>query len=145
MKEAVFFAGNIIFREHKSTMETQKLFLEKRKNAYLGSKMHFFRTLLNKNLKAQGFTILDPDYKNLKVEDIVVRDSANNNYLYYPSRFNIWNKNRPSNIRFLKKYVYFDKTGYFDPSGILWTGYMGEERIADWLPYEYSTEQQSIR
>ena len=145
MKEAVFFSGSIFFREHKSTVEMQKQFLEKRKNAYLGSKMHFFRTLLNKNLKAQGFTILDPDYKNLKVEDIVVRDSANNNYLYYPSRFNIWNKNRPTNIRFLKKYVYFDKTGYFDPSGILWNGYMGEERIADWLPYEYSTEQQTFR
>ena len=137
-KETVFFVGNIKFNETKTTEENQKLYDEARKQAYLGSKMHFFRTLWNNDLKAQGFTLLTPVSKKLKMKDIVVMDSMNNKYLHYPTRFNIWDKKRGTSFYFLKEYVYFDKTGYFDPSGVNWIGGMGEERIADWLPYEYT-------
>jgi len=139
--ESVFFIGNIKFRENKTTEDSLKLFVENRKQAYLGSKMHFFRSLCKNDLKAQGFIILTPANESLQVKDIVVRDSTNNNYLHYSSRFNIWNKNKGTSVNFLKKYVYFDKTGYFDPSGINWIGSMGDGRIADWLPYEYTIEK----
>lgn len=36
-----------------------------------------------------------------------------------------------------KKKVLFEESGYFDPSGILWKGVMGKDRIGEWLPYEY--------
>jgi hypothetical protein len=141
MKESVFFTGNIKFSENYTTEDSQKLFVENRKQAYLGSKMHFFRSLWNNELKTQGFKILTLVNQRLKVSDIVVKDSANNKYLHYPSGFNIWNKNSNTSVYFLKKYVFFDKTGYFDPSAINWTGGMGDGRIADWLPYEYTIEK----
>ena len=50
-------------------------------------------------------------------------------------RYTIW-----SNLNFLKEQVLFEKDGFFDPSGLNWKGSMGRQRIADWLPYEYSIE-----
>jgi hypothetical protein len=34
-----------------------------------------------------------------------------------------------------------DQNGYFDPLGISWEGEMARQRIADWLPYEYSIKE----
>jgi len=138
LKETVFFYGNIKFSENKTSQEMKNIQLENRKQAYLGSKMHFFRTLWNNDLKAQEFILLTPVSEQLRVKNIVVRDSANQTYLHYPSRFNIWYKGKPTSFNFLKEYVYFDRTGYFDPSGVQWSGDMGDKRIADWLPYEYA-------
>ena len=140
-KETVYFYGNIKFSGLKTTPEMQLVQLENRRQAYLGSKMHFFRTLLTDDLKAQKFTLLTPVNEQLHVKDIVVTDSANHTYLHYPSRFNIWYKSKPTSFYFLKDYVYFDNTGYFDPSGINWFGDMGDKRIADWLPYEYTIDK----
>ena len=137
-KETVFFIGNIKFSETKTTEGTQMLYDDARKQAYLGSKMHFFRSLWNNDLKEQGFFMTNMVGQNLKMENVVVLDSMNNKYLHYPTRINIWNNDMFTSIYLLKNYVYFDKTGYFDPSGINWIGNMGEGRIADWLPYEYT-------
>ena len=137
-KGTVFFIGNIKFSETKTTEGTQELYDEARKQAYLGSKMHFFRSLWNNDLKAQGFFIANMVGENLKMENVVALDSINNKYLHYPSRINIWNSDKFTSIYLLKNYVYFDKTGYFNPSGINWIGDMGKARIADWLPYEYT-------
>ena len=45
------FSGGIIFKENLKADETKKqLFEANRKEAYLGSKMHFFRALWENNL-----------------------------------------------------------------------------------------------
>ena len=41
-------------------------------------------------------------------------------------------------VRFLNEKVYFEQDGFFDPAAILWTGTMATQRIADFLPYEYT-------
>jgi len=101
--------------------------------------MHFFRTLWANDLHVNGFTITNSNYQVLRYKEIVIQhynnkylSSAENLYVNYNKGF--------SYIQFLKKNVYFDKTGYFDPSGINWKGRMAVQRIADWLPYEYSVE-----
>ena len=139
-KETVYFYGHIKFSEKKPITKMLQTQLENRRQAYLGSKMHFFRTLQNTDLKAQGYTLLTPDGEQLSAKNIVTRDSANHTYLHSPSRFIIWYKSKSTSFFFLKEYVYFDKIGYFDPSGVNWFGDMGEKRIADWLPYEYTIE-----
>ncbi|MDD4970662.1 MAG: carboxypeptidase-like regulatory domain-containing protein [Paludibacter sp.] len=141
LKRTVFFYGNIKFKEINTSVEMQNVQLENRKQAYLGSKMHFFRSLLNNDFNEQGFIILTPVSERLRVKDFVVSNSANQSFLHYPTRFNIWYKGKPTSLYFLKEYVYFDRTGYFDPSGIQWAGDMGDKRIADWLPYEYTIEK----
>ena len=139
-KGATFFSGNIIFLEDVTNDQTKLLCYEKRKITYLGSRMHFFRMLWADNLKHSGFEITRATYENLKYKDIVIQDDNGNKFLKYPENLRVAYTINTSFVYFLKKNVYFDKVGYFDPSGINWVGYMAQQRVADWLPYEYSVE-----
>lgn len=146
------FTGNIIFNEDLATKDTHKhIFERKRKSAFLGSRMHFFRALWENNLDSSGFTIhkyTNPivypienlNYNNLvfQKDSLVSEDSPK--YLKYPGSLWIsyYSKLPTSSIYFLKEYVYFDKNGYFDGLGISWQGELAKQRIADLLPYEYS-------
>ena len=103
--------------------------------------MHFFRALSLNDSIIKGFTVTDSAFKVLKIKDIVVQDSSNNRYLCYSKGFKISCSKGISYVNTLKKYIYFDKSGYFDASGINWTGDMGNQRIADLLPYEYILEK----
>lgn len=143
-KEAsLFFKGNIIFREDSTTNGREKQKLEKRrKYVYLGSRMQFFRELWANNLKSAGFFTLDSTFAILKYNKIVIQTDSLDKYLKkigylgvaYSSRF------PTSQIVFLKELVFFDKNGYFDPAGISWEGELSKQRIADWLPYDYSVK-----
>jgi len=139
-KDATFFSGNIIFTENETSVEKQKQFYESRKYAYLGSRMHFFRALWADSLKTTKFSVANSKYTNLNYKDLVSQDSKNNYYLQYPGELRVVYTTRVSDIDFLKKYVFFNKNGYFDPTGINWLGKMGDQRIAEWLPYEYSID-----
>ena len=138
----LFFTGSIIFNEDLTTEETPKQFYKrKRKKAYLGSRMHFFRALWEGGLKSNGFTVRDTeDKKNLVIKKIVVQEDNDKKFLKYPENLTIYYYTRLSKIHFLKEQVFFDQDGYFDPADISWEGAMGRQRIADWLPYEYSIE-----
>jgi hypothetical protein len=135
------FKGNIIFNEDLLTEESQKqTFERKRKTVYLGSRMHFFRILWADDLKSSGFVIRNSAGENLTYQDIVKNKDARVKFLQYPENLKIcyYTKEPISKLIFLKQQVFFDSNGYFDPSGISWEGAMVKQRIADWLPYEYS-------
>ncbi len=136
-KQATFFCGNIIFQEDVTADTTQKQFDEIRKYTYLGSKMHFFRALWSNDLESNGFTVTNSTRQSFLSKEIVNQNHANK-YLSYTGNLYVDYGKSFSFIEFLKPKVYFDKTGYFDPSGINWKGRMADQRIADWLPYEYS-------
>jgi len=136
-----FFKGNIIFTEDLTTEAAQKqLFERRRKYAYLGSRMHFFRALWENDLNSAGFTVKNSANETLKYNKIVIQKDSRTKYLKYPGTLGIsyYTKLATSYIIFLKELVYFDKNGYFDPSGISWEGDMARKRIADQLPYEYT-------
>ena len=136
----VFFKGNIIFTEDLSAEEMQRPFYEKRRNsAYRGSRMHFFRALWSDNIKSSGFKVTNWAEDRLKYEDIVIQEDNDLKFLFYTEPLFINYFEKTSFIKFLTPKVYFDKNGYFDPSGINWTGTMGRPRMADWLPYEYES------
>ncbi len=135
-----FFKGNIVFNEDMTTEELQKQSYERhRRNAYLGSRMHFFRELWANNLKATGFVVQNPSEENLNYEKIVFEENDHKKYLSYREYLIItyYSKVVKSYIVFLKDRVFFDGTGYFDASGISWEGQMVDRRIGDLLPYEY--------
>ena len=49
-------------------------------------------------------------------------------------------KDQPDKISIIKitgYLVYFDKSGYYDPDGINFSGEMTDQRIGDMLPLEY--------
>lgn len=139
-------SGNSIFREDSTIQEIQKQrFERRRKSAYLGSRMHFFRALWENNLDSAGFTIKDSENVKLNYNNIVIEtDSLVNKdrtkYLKYPGNLFItyFTKSGGSIIAFINESIYFDKNGYFYGLGILWDGEMIRQRVADMLPYEYS-------
>ena len=138
--QATFFSGNIIFNEDLTKDSTQaKSYNIRRKYAYFGSRMHFFRVLCSGDLKPSGFTVRDLSHKTLKLDAIVYKDEGQNRFLSYSSSILIEYNERKSTIDFIKKPVYFDESGFFN-QGIKWTGDMAVQRIADWLPYEYEIE-----
>jgi len=138
------FKGDMIFNEDLSIGAEQKeVFEKKRKYAYLGSRMHFFRALWYNDLKSTGFIVKNRSYVNLKYKDLVFQDPYENKYLKYSDDLGIcyFSKEPLSDIKFLKEKVFFGKDGYFDPSGIVWEGEMARLRVADWLPYEYALKE----
>ena len=136
-----FFRGNIIFMEDSTSSATEKeYFGRKRKAAYLGSRMHFFRALWVDDLNSAGFGIKNSANETLGYKKIVYQKDSHTKYLKYHGTLGIsyLAKNPASFVTFLKEQVYFDANGYFDPSGITWEGDMAKQRIADLLPFEYS-------
>ena len=136
----ILLSGNIVFKEDEANGDDQPEYAEKRKDTYMGSRMHFFRSLSLNDSVISGFTISNATSKELYLKDIVVVDHKENRYLSYPEGIYITSNAATSYVTTLKKYVFFDKNGYFDGSGLNWSGYMGDQRVADWLPYEYTIE-----
>lgn len=144
-----FYKGSIIFIEDLKGEKTDKklserLYEKRRENTYLGSRMHFFRTLWADDLKSAGFLIKNSADEYLHAKDIVIQedsrcvDSLNEQfrYLKYPENLQIYYTSW-SNIIFLNPSVNFNKDGRYDDLGIHWEGEMSIKRIGDLLPFEY--------
>ena len=122
-----------IFRNIKET---------RRNNAYLGSAMHFFRSLWDDDLQSQGFKVWDQQGKNLSYQDIVFVEGGQKYLEHSGDLFISYSANPDSGIffratspvRLLKGRVFFDESGYFDPVAIMLTGDMGQHRVSDMLP-----------
>ena len=149
-KSASFsYTGNIIFNEDLTTDETNKqLYEDNRKFSYLGSRMHFFRALWANDLTSSGFDVRNSEDKNLSYDNIAVKEVGGlkgslisyNYYLKFPLKLSIYYGRNQSNIEFHKSKVYFEQSGYYDYSAIIWSGEMVTKRIGDTLPYEYQPE-----
>jgi hypothetical protein len=112
----------------------------RRMNVYLGSAMHFFRSLWADDLKSQGFSVLDHLGKSITYDDIVIIDGGQK-YLVHQEGFRInydghgWGTR--SFLSILKSPFFFDESGYFDPVAIMLIGEMGKQRVGDMLPLEF--------
>jgi CarboxypepD_reg-like domain len=145
---SMLFSGSLIFNEDFATDEKHKRLYEiRRKEVYLGSRMHFFRALWADNLESSGFKVNNSANQNLNYYDIVedsLKDSLKNHtkFLKYSKNLSILYDTRLTNIVFLKEKVGFDKDGYFDQTGpgISWEGDMLDKRVGDMLPYTYRIE-----
>lgn len=144
--KSFIFEGNIIFEEDlKAGNEAMRRACEeRRKAAYLGSRMHFLRSLWDNNLAAAGFSITSSGGNTIGYNTIVVQEAGNIQdaqhqtlkFLSYPFPIEIFNGVEYSIMTLLTQRVYFEKSGYHSP-GILWEGDMLKKRIGDALPYEY--------
>ena len=141
-----FFLGNIVFDQDMTTKETEESYERKRRNSYNGSKMHFFRTLWADNLKNSGFILENASGENLDYRNIVIEDKDHKKYLFYNGSITILYNSRDvkSKIVFRKERVPFDSTGYYNGSLIKWEGQMVNQRIGDFLPYEYGLKKMPL-
>ena len=144
--QSFLFKGNSIFEEDFITKENtnDEEYKEKRENAYLGSRMHFLRTLWVDALESSNFTIKNSEDKDLNYSDIVIQQVGNLQdtlnlyikYISYPTPMSIYYNAKVSTMHLKYQRVFFDKTGYDSP-GIIWEGEMLTKRIGDSLPLEY--------
>ena len=137
--QTTLFVGNIIFNHDLSEdKDSRRKYERQRAYAYTGSSMHFFRALWTDSLESEGFII--SNYRSeqvLQSDYIVSRDNQGRKFLIYNEDIKIDFYNQLSFISFREYQVYFEEDGYFNPLPIVWTGKMSEQRVADFLPYEY--------
>jgi hypothetical protein len=139
--KSFLFKGNIIFYEDSTTKDSKKQYFErKRKLAYLGSRIHFFRALWTNDLNLAGFTVRNSANEIVPYEKIVLQKDSHTKYLKCPGGLGIsyYTKQPTSFIVFLKESVFFDPSGYFEPDCIIWEGEISRQRVADLVPYDYS-------
>jgi hypothetical protein len=147
-KGSLKLTGNCLFKEDSTVSKAkQQIFDRKRKTAYLGSRMHFFRELWKSSFDSCGFVVKSLKNELLKKSQFVFKSDTlvggvHPQFLRYNGILNVsfFTKTPDSKILVLDPYVYFDKDGYFEPLGISWEGKMSLQRIADLLPFEYSVK-----
>jgi hypothetical protein len=138
--KSFLYKGSAFFNEDMSAALTKKNFFEKkRKIAYLGSRSHFFSSLWTNSLKSNGFIVRNSVDEIINYEDIVIVRTGFKKYLSYKGDLYIYylSKSPNSYIEPLKDQIFFDSNGYFDGSGLKVVGQMAQQRIGDFLPYDY--------
>jgi hypothetical protein len=134
------YQGSAYFYHDMTDELTQKNFFDKRrKNAYLGSRSHFFTSLWTNSLKANGFTVRNSVEEVIDYADMVKMRAGFKKYLSYNGSIYIYylSDSPGSSIEPIKNGIFFDRNGYFDGSGVTLIGKMAQQRIGDLLPYDY--------
>ncbi|OFY61536.1 MAG: hypothetical protein A2V64_05075 [Bacteroidetes bacterium RBG_13_43_22] len=134
------YTGYYNFREDSTLNSKERVRAENRRRlAFLGSRMHLMRSLWENNLDSAGFTIKNSDNKIITYDSLVVERDSSDKYMGSKRTYNVayLSKTSRSMMEITKNNVYFNKLGYFDPYGIKWIGEMGKQRVADLLPYDY--------
>ena len=142
--KSFLFKGSIIFQEDSTSKDSKKSYFErKRKLAYLGSRIHFFRALWTNDINSAGFTVRNSANEIVHYDKIVFQKDNRTKYLKCPGGLGIsyFTKQPTSFIVFLKESVFFDPNGYFEPDGIIWEGEIARQRVADLVPYDYSIKE----
>ena len=138
--QRVAYQGSIVFTYDMAWEGPRsRVFKRRRRYAYTGSNKEFIRKLWSDELKSSGYTL-----KNyftgelLKYKDVITVDDQGRKYLSYPGDLEILYYNYYNGIKFLGEKAFIDRNGFFDPVSLSWRGRMSTQRIADFLPYEYS-------
>lgn len=141
-KNGMKYLGYSMFEEDTTFSKQEIIQIKKRREkAYLGSRMHFFRTLWNGELPKSKFTVFDyRKSEKIHFQDHIQTENQDVKMFYSPNTLKIiYSINGVSLISFDGTgEIHFTKNGYFNPKGLHWRGHMSRRRIADLLPYEYS-------
>ncbi|HEY0054625.1 MAG TPA: hypothetical protein VGB63_04640 [Pedobacter sp.] len=111
-----------------------------REDAYRGSRMHFIRSAYNNTLGKEGFRVFNSVSELLNSDILVVGlDSRKGLKINDKLQVHYQNQNvfQKSYLTRNKDLTLINDNGFYDPSGITWTGYMARERVGDLLPFEY--------
>lgn len=135
------FIGTIVYKKDLAGgFETGRM-ERRRRNAYSGSCLHFFRALWHNTLEDTPFVVRNDTEDRLGYSDLVQEGANGVKYLSYPESLDIYYFTTWSRVDFLADRVPFESSGFFDPEAIAWKGRMGDLRAGDWLPYDYSPEK----
>jgi hypothetical protein len=160
------YRGTCFFSEKAGSMPQELSWKTNRKKAYMGSKMHFMRSVYDSTVAKDGFTVsvLD-DNDNRKFNRLpnalapdyyAINDSLDQVEIYYPNKITVTYLKAVPEDDYLKQFKlpmnigiqtsYIDilnpiaikQNGYFyDQKDWVNQGYWGWKNIADLLPYDY--------
>ena len=158
------YMGYPFFEELTGTPEQQAVWKQNRRNAYLGSRMHFMRSWYDSTLKDQGFSIELLDSNNNQ-HAALLKDPYDNKFYGVDSgevQININGKirinytKRPPDKKYLTDRNFpaamkqqisvvdiadgfvIDQNGYFyDQADLTNIGYWSWKKFADVVPYDY--------
>jgi hypothetical protein len=163
------YTGSPLFEEMDSTREVKTQWVKNRARTYLGSRLHFMRSLYDSTVKNEGFIVEkldDNDPKNTRGQEITdlydsslfSRDSGvaeigwNGHYRVsykkvFPDKQFIQEYNLPANSRAQVTLLNVDdgfvieENGYFYPQyDVINSGYWAWKKVAEALPYDYIYE-----
>ncbi len=150
--ESMTLLGTYLFKDDFITLsESEKRKVEaRRRSAYLGSRMHFFRLLYKGNIIQKGkhdIILSDNTHTSMPFSisskntidsnSFVVKKDSLSGYLKNKGELSVKYRTRLSTVNIKVDSVYFEKDGYFDPVGVEFSGEMSKQRIGDLLPFEY--------
>jgi hypothetical protein len=134
------YTGYFIFKEDSTLNEKDYKRAENRRRlAYLGSRMHFMRSLWENNLDSAGYIIKNSANEIIPYDSLVIQTDSSEKYLRKKGAYSIayLSKVSRSSMELKHDTIYFNKLGYFDPYGINWVGEITRQRVADLLPFDY--------
>ena len=159
------YTGYPLFQEIDTTEAAKETFKENRASTYIGSKLHFMRTLYDKTTTEEGFVVEKMDnnpqsakgtvIKNIFHDDLYEEDSTDV-FINWKGRYRITYKEAPPEQRYLKDMklaptirmqvslldasegFVIEENGYFyDQQSLISTGYWAWKLLAELLPYDY--------
>ena len=150
--ERVVVQGYQFFEEDPSRSGGEKI-QKDRESTYLGSQIHFVRSLWNNDLKRNGFKIfrdghqiifngsrwMDND-RRLITYDSIIASRDNKKYIHLEGGpVYIDYKGRMSYVNTLDSVGegLISNNGHSDPAALVWSGFIGTQRVGDALPLEY--------
>ncbi len=139
-----YLAGTLFFSE-RTSKKTKKRHLKNRETIYLGSVLHFMRSLSKKKLQEENYKIFKDkfevfpysEYQMNKTNTLtsVVQNTKNLSVLF--------NKKEQSMIEVRDSIFYIDSYGNHSPAtSLFFGGVFGEQRVGDMLPLDYVLEEE---
>lgn len=163
------YTGSPLFEEMDSTEEVKTQWIKNRARTYLGSRLHFMRSMFDSTVTEEGFMVEkmdDADLKNTKGQELnnlydstiysldsgVVQVGWNGHYRVsykkvFPDKQFIQEYKLPANSRLqvtlldIDEGFVIEENGYFYPQyDVINSGYWAWKKVAEALPYDYIYE-----
>ena len=138
--------GHVLFEELTAKdQKEQMLFEKKRKSAFLGSRMHFIRSLYENKLDSAGFKISGLKNDRIMSEGPVIEKDSLISALqvkYIKSSgdgfaISYYSKSPSSFLLLNKGFLLLNRNQILNPAEISWLGEISIQRIGDLLPDDY--------
>jgi hypothetical protein len=136
---SVSYQGTAFFKDLEKSKK--KKVIKNRERAYRGSVQHFMRSIYNKNLKEEGYSIFFggfavDEWAYFSVENL---DDSVFKKVSLKDRVNIlFDKEAQSEIKLSVEEFFVDAYGNYAPIlGVYFIGAMGVQRLGDTLPSDY--------
>ena len=161
----LYYAGAAFFENLPGSNHQLKKWKQKRLEAYLGSNMHFLRSVMQNRVKEEGFKVErlirkpNPAYKGglenkyiatlitspIETSDYSRRTAIKDKYAlqFKDCMYVVYNDNQAvgSTVTITSPYAYFDNNGIIlNIQDVLMEGPWGDSRIPEMLPVDYEPD-----